>query len=613
MGDFNGDALSDLGLFDSTSGSWQICISDQGTFRNAVDWLNNFGALGEWWPLSGDFNADARTDIAIYNNSTGELKVALSSGSNFVVSGTWLTFSGASNSWQAFSGNFNGDKYSDFAVCNKDTGEVKVALGIGFGFSELTTWSNNLGAGYIALSGDFNADSLADLCLFNKSSGEFKVAFSDTKAFVDGSIWISGFAAGQEALLSDFNNDGLCDVGFWDKASSNYYYAISTGERFIAKDVWLNFGSSQDESASTGDFNADGVTDAACFDRDEIGINRWSVKLSTNKPTDLLTEIDNGIGGKTQINYTYAAQYDNDLLPFPVYVAASVSLVNTYPASRAASYTQNFTFSGGYYDAVEREFRGFAKARVTDPITGNYSETYFYQGKPGQDGALKGQIDKIISFDGNARKISETLNTYEIRKAGPESRVLGFPSLKEQTTTVWEENGTSISTKNSFTYDNIGNPLTQRNEGDITKTGDEKSTQTTYSAAYEFGFNRPLEVVLKDKDGNQATKKSFEYDNKGNLSKEINYIINPLTGEQANPQTQYSYDSFGNLTLAINPLGSAVTTDYETKFYTYAQKVTNSLGHAITYEYEPKFGAVTKVTDTNGNASSTVYDSLARV
>ena len=613
MGDFNGDALSDLGLHNSDTGTWEICISDAGVFRNAVDWLSGFGTSRDWWPMGGDFNGDGRTDIGIYNNTNGEFKVALSSGSSFSISGTWLTFPSASSSWQPFTGNFNADKYTDFALYNKDTSEVKVALGTGSGFGAFNTWLNNFGNDYIALAGDFNADSLTDLCLFKKSSGEFKVAFSNSKAFVDGASWISGFAVDKDALVSDFNNDGLADIGYWDKSAYKWYYAISRGERFIDKGLWLdNFGTSSDESGTTGDFNGDGITDAATFDRDQIGINRWTVRLSTDKPTDLLVEVDNGIGGKTQITYTYAASGDNPALPFPVYVASTISLINNYPADRPATYTQNFNFSGGYYDATEREFRGFAKVKVTDPITNNYSETYFYQGKAGQDGALKGQIEKIISYDGNARKISETLNTYEVRKSGPETSFLGFPALTEQATTVWEENETYVTTKDRFAYDNIGNPLEELSEGDVSKTGDEKSTQATYAQAYEIGFNRPLETALKDKDGNVISKKNFEYDTKGNLIKDVVEIFDPLTSIVSHPSFLYSYDSFGNLTSTINALGSVVTTDYETTFYTYPEKVTNSLGHSISYVYEPKFGVVKSITDTNGNTSTIAYDSLGR-
>lgn len=613
MGDFNGDALTDLGLHNAQNGTWEVCLSDGGIFRNAVTWLSDFGASLDYWPMGGDFNGDGRTDVATYNITSGQLTIALSGGSSFSNSGTWLTASFATYSWQPFTGNFNADKYTDFALYNKDTGEVKIALGTGTGFGAFSTWASGIGTEYVATSGDFNGDSLGDLCLFKKSSGEVKVAFSDSRAFVDGASWISGFAADKDLLISDFNSDGLADIGFWDK-NSNWYYAISKGNGFVNKGAWLGgFGSSTDESATTGDFNGDGVMDAAVFDKDKIGILRWAIRLSTDRPADLLTEIDNGIGGKTQITYTYAALSDNDLLPFPVYVASSISSVNTFPADRAATYTQNFNFFGGYYDAIEREFRGFAKVKVTDPITNNYSETYFYQGKPGQDGALKGQIDKIVAYDGNGRQISYSSNVYEVRKAGPQNNFLGFPALKEQATTVWEENAATLSTKTKFTYDNIGNVTEKIEEGDIAKAGDERSANTAYTPAYQFGFNRPQNIIVKDYDGSTLSKKNFTYDTKGNPIREEAWLYNPLTQTEAWIPADYTYDSFGNVISSTNALGSTVSTEYETAFYTFPEKITNSLGHAITYIYEPKFGAVKSVTDPNGSTSTTTYDSLGRV
>jgi len=645
MGDFNGDALTDLGLHNSTSGEWEICLSDKGIFRNAVSWLTSFGNSSEYLPLSGDFNGDAKSDVAAYNFTTGELKVAVSSGSGFTNSGTWLTVPSPYYQrqecrsyevcsgflwweecedrqecydipvypWQPFTGNFNADKYTDFGIYNKETGEVKIALGTGSGFGALATWlaASPANSDYIVLGGDFNGDSLSDLCLFKKSTGEFKVTFSNSKAFVDETSWISGYATNKDATVSDFNNDGLADVGYWDKSTSKWYYAISTGEKFTDKGIWLdNFGNANDESATTGDFNGDGITDAASFDKEKIGIERWTTQLSGNKPSDLLTEIDNSIGGKTQIIYTYASQYDNDLLPFPVYVASSISLTNT--VNTLATYTQNFSYSGGYFDASEREFRGFARVIVTDPITNNYSETYFYQGKSGQDGALKGQIEKIIAYDGNGKLISQSLNTYEVKKATAGINSLGFPALIAQNTTVYEENTTNLSTKNLFTYDNIGNVIETTNEGDASKTGDEKLATIAYSQAFE-GFNRPIESLLKDKDGNIVTKKTAEYDDRGNLSKETVFIVNPLTAVNTQSPTTYAYDSFGNLTSTTDALGRTVATEYDTQFYAFPVRVINNLGHTVTQTYNPKFGVVTSVTDTNGSTSQTFYDSLARI
>ena len=249
-----------------------------------------------------------------------------------------MKFSGASASWQPFTGNFNGDKYTDIAFYNRDTGEVRVALGTGSGFSAPTTWISGAGTGYTVMSGDFNGDSLSDLCLFNKATGEFKVAFSNTKAFVDLSVWATNFAKNQDALLADFNSDGLTDIGYCDKDAGVWYYAASTGRSFGASQEWLSgFPCGPDETATTGDFDGNGITNAAVFNRNGIGADRWRVHLSTNKPPDLLTQIDNGVGGVTSVSYGYVSGQAD--LPFPVYVAQSVTTSTNIPTSQ--SYTSN--------------------------------------------------------------------------------------------------------------------------------------------------------------------------------------------------------------------------------------------------------------------------------
>ncbi|MFA5125304.1 MAG: RHS repeat-associated core domain-containing protein [Patescibacteria group bacterium] len=613
MGDFNGDALCDLGLYNGATGVWEVVISEGGVFTNAADWLQSGTTGVDVSPVGGDFNGDGKADAGLYNKTNGELRIALSTGSGLSLPALWLDFTENPSSWLVFSGNFNGDKYCDFGLYNKETGEVRVVLSQGSGFGAMTTWLAGFGTNYSVLMGDFNGDSLADLCLVKKTSGEYKVALSNGRAFVDGGVWISGFGAGKDPVVSDYNNDGISDIGYWDKLTPDWYFAVSTGEDFSTKGLLGSFGSSADEFVTTGDFNGDGISDRASYDHELIGILRWKTQIVDQRSPDLLHGIDNGIGGKTEIVYSYASAADNPYLPFPVQVASEIKIIDTLPVgSPQEAYSQQFIFSDGYYDAGEREFRGFGKVKAIDPIAGNYTETYFYQGKSDQDGALKGQIEKIVAFDGNARQISQTVNTYDVRKAGPTDNVLGFSALVRQDTTVWEEGGVAVSTASEFAYDAIGNLLEAKSLGDISKEGDEKATETTYAQAYQDGLNRPVEVLLKDKDGVTVTKKSLEYDSRGNLSKESVFILNPLTGSQQSVVSIYSYDIFGNVLTTTDALGRTVTTEYETVFNSFPLNITNTLGHMVSYVYDPKLGVITQSTDPNGNTSSTSHDSLGR-
>ncbi len=635
MGDFNGDALSDLGLHNSETGTWEICLSDGEEFEAALDWLSDWpndpDTAKDWIPTGGDFNGDGKTDVALYNNTNGKLQVALADDDSFDLPAdedekTWLTFIDASYDWQPFTGNFNADRFTDFGLYNKDSGQVLVALGTGSGFNlsddkEQNSWLKDFGGSkeWILLPGDFNGDSLSDICVFNKTDGIFKVAFSNTSSLIaQADNWIENYAKDQDPIISDFNNDGLTDIGYWDSAEGKWYYAASTGNGFVDKGVWLsNFGSSDAETSHTGDYNGDGVTDAAVFNRDDQGINRWTTQTSTRQPVDLLVEIDNGIGGKTEITYEYASSFANDLLPFPVYVAKSISLIDTMPdpdnPDTYETYTQNFSYSGGWFDADEREFRGFRKVTVTDPITKNYTQTYFYQAKPGESGALKGKMEKVLSYDGNNQIISQTHNEWSVRTAGNSSSYLGFPYLEEVEATVYENN-ISLTTKTTLTYDNLGNVIRTLNHGDLNDTDDNKVSKIIYTDPYDSGFNRPKETTFEDTQGNIYSKKTMGYDSQGNLKTETAWLFEvPLTTNYQLLTTSYSYDSFGNVTSTTNPRNSIVSTDYETEFYTFPERVTNSLGHSITYEYNTKFGVVTRVIDANGSSTTTEYDSLARV
>ncbi len=622
MGDFNGDCLTDVGFHDINSGTWDIALSSNGTFISTSRWLSGFGTSRDWISISGDFDGDAITDIGIYNNTNsadgGKCKIALSTGLGFNISGEWVQFAESSYDWQPFTGDFNIDKYTDLGVYNKKTGEARIAFSDGQAFGDFQNWITGFGGGgYTLFTGDFNGDGLPDICTFNKSTGQWQVAFNNTEGFVDSSLWIEAFAKDRDPLTADFNNDGLTDIGYWDKETGAWHYAISSGDKFIDKGIWYTeFGSNVDDYAYTGDFDGDGITNPALFDKDEDGIEKWTTNTTAGdfssdpvKP-DLLVGIYNGTGGATHIAYREVAGGTHIRLPFPVYVATEVRLIDMLPAdSQQEIYLQRFSYKNGYFDTVEREFRGFGKVTVTDDVTGNYTESYFYQGLSDQDAALKGKIEKVFAYDGNGQKISEVINTWKVRKSGPSDNVLGFPYLEKVNTRVWER-GISLETENEFIYDNLGNVIKVINKGNVDVANDTKIAQTLFAPAYGAGHNRPLETTLRDNSETIITKKSFEYDHNGNLIKEV-ALLN--TDPDNSPSVSYSYDTCGNLISTQNPNGKSVYTSYESIYHIFPETVTNELGHTIRYKYNAIFGVVCEVTDTNGYKTTSVYDTYGRI
>src|SRR5581483_496336 len=164
------------------------------TFGSEQKWHDNF-SFGSEVPLVGDFNGDGKADLATFTRgSTGDVYVALSTGSGFVGTG-----------WK---------------------------------------WHDNFCFGTeIPLIGDFNGDGKDDLATFTRgSSGDVYVALSTGSGFVGtGWKWHDAFCFGSETpLVGDFNGDGKADLATLTRGTSgDVYVALSNGSGFVGTaDKW---------------------------------------------------------------------------------------------------------------------------------------------------------------------------------------------------------------------------------------------------------------------------------------------------------------------------------------------------------------------------------------
>ena len=165
-GDFNGDGIIDIGTYNN--GSWQVALGTGSGFSPASSFSRSLGSSSAT-PLTGDFNGDGYTDIAVVESGT--VTVATSSGSSFPQAATWLPGFGSANYTSA---DFNGDGLTDVAYYDKTSGQVRYAPSTGSQFwtpvivpvtFSLRSTDDNIQVG------DFNGDGLADPAVFNAVTG----------------------------------------------------------------------------------------------------------------------------------------------------------------------------------------------------------------------------------------------------------------------------------------------------------------------------------------------------------------------------------------------------------------------------------------------------------
>src|SRR5947199_171339 len=102
------------------------------TFGLEQKWHDVF-SYGSELPLVGDFNGDGKTDLATFTRgSTGDVYVALSTGSGFVGTGWKWHDNFCFGSEAPLVGDFNGDGKDDIATFTRgSTGDVYVARATG--------------------------------------------------------------------------------------------------------------------------------------------------------------------------------------------------------------------------------------------------------------------------------------------------------------------------------------------------------------------------------------------------------------------------------------------------------------------------------------------------
>ncbi len=177
--------------------------------------------------VTGDFNGDGRTDLAVANNTSNDVSILLGNGD-----GTFqnqVTYAVGSSPIALVTGDFTGDGRTDLAVANYNDNDVSILLGNGDGtFQNQVTYA--VGSQPDALvTGDFNGDGRTDLAVANSVSNDVSILLGNG----NGTFTAPGqlaTALHATPLVADLNGDGTDDVLVIDAAGDILYRQGLPGE-----------------------------------------------------------------------------------------------------------------------------------------------------------------------------------------------------------------------------------------------------------------------------------------------------------------------------------------------------------------------------------------------
>jgi RHS repeat-associated protein len=518
---------------------------------------------------------------------------------------------------------------------------------------------------------DVNGDGLVDIVQADGDDQRATFLNNGVNAWVSTTAWRvpvidhGGFTeddgSGDNGVrLADVNGDGFVDIVQADGDKQRAVY-LNNGV-----DGWMEVRSWQIPEISQGGFtekdggddngvrlvdvNGDGFVDIVHADG---GSERRTYLNGVTRPP-LLTRIDNGVGGISDVRYDAHTG-----LPV-VYTVSEVS-----DHSGFLTTTVLYEFEGPFVDREEDEFRGFHLSRsIADQ---RIVETYYHQGN-GDDAATLEHDDhfskqgrpyfiKILHRENPTLYYQALRNTWGRRQLAP---LYNFVFLDTEVIYDFDEDGRRHTAKASrYEYDQAGNlHLTEKydyvtdNELDgvfaDNAAADNLITRTEYAvddAADPRLRAFPSRLTVEDVDGHILKETRFFYDSLGlgrlsagrvtseqhlrffdDLSNApTTFVTNTDPSSPDNVPTMvevatYQYDSFGNVISRTNANGDRESYRYDpTNHYVAADTITVAKGKSTPidvvtrFSYDYRCGKISETISPNGAIVRREYDDFGRL
>ena len=204
-------------------------------------------------PFSGDYNGDGFTDMALFNQSNSAWSVRTVAGSVITSGNAWGPI-GA----RPVAGDFDGDGVSDLAVYVPADGLWYIKSLDGRLLCWNTPWG---GPGFEAVPGDFNGDGADDLAVYNAASGGWYIIGIDGKKIAWAEAW---GGPSFQPVPGDYNEDGWSDYAVYNEESGAWYvWSRRQGGRML---VWgAQWGGNMAFVPVPGDYDGDGAADMAIY------------------------------------------------------------------------------------------------------------------------------------------------------------------------------------------------------------------------------------------------------------------------------------------------------------------------------------------------------------
>lgn len=270
-----------------------------------------------------DFDGDFKSDVSVFNRSTG-LWSSLNSSNGQVVNVSFGTSGDI-----ATPGDYDGDGKTDRAIFRPSTGYWWIESSSG-GPTQVLQFGQN---GDIPVARDYDADGRTDLAVFRPSTGYWWIWNSGNNTFSVIQFGLNG----DHVVPGDYDGDDKADIAVFRPSNTLWYILRSSNGAVIIE----SFGVSTDWPVQA-DYDGDGKTDLAIF---RTSTNQWWIKQSS---TGSVPVVAWGTSGDRPVPADYDGDGKADVAIQRPDVTGAWWILNSSGGSTITGFSSEFPVQGAY-------------------------------------------------------------------------------------------------------------------------------------------------------------------------------------------------------------------------------------------------------------------------